>query len=189
MMPRPAAASTATMEAPASPVTRVPSVCAPRPSLGLSASIPPTAPVTQTPATTVARVSTPLRRRTTTVSAPQTSTVCDATSWITASREGLATTSRRRRRWRSPATSRSARKPSTTSSAMCAATTTRAAGTTATARSTSMIHGRTVRPRCSAGDTSTTESATHSVTTLGVSTMALTARIWKDSASEWCSYL
>lgn len=95
-------------------------------------------------------------------------------------------TSHHQRRWRSPAISRSVRKLSTTSSAMCSVTTTRVAGTMATARSISTIRGKTALPRCSAGDTSMMESAIHSVTTLDVSTMGLTARIWKDSASEWC---
>lgn len=185
MTPRLVAASTAAMEAPASPAARVPSVCAPRPLLGLSVSIPLTALVIPTPATMAAHVNTRLRRRSTTASAPLTSTASDATSWITASREGSATTSHRRQRWRSHVTSRSARRLSTTSSATCSVTTMRAAGTTATAHSTSTTRGRTALPRCSAGDTSPMESAIHSVTTLDVSMTGLTARIWKDSASEW----
>ncbi len=185
-MRRPVVVFTAAMEAPASPATRIPSVCAPHHSLGLSASIPQTAPVIPTPATTAAHVSTHLRRLSTTASAPRSSTVSDATSWIPASREVLATTSHLRPRWMSPATSHNVRKPSTTRSAMCSVTTMPAAGTTATARSTSTTRGRTAPPHCSAGDISTMESATLSVTTLDVSTMASTARIWKDSASESC---
>lgn len=184
MMPRSVAASTAAMEAPASPATRVPSVYARPPSLGLSASIPPTAPVIPAPATMAARVNTRLRRRSTTASAPKTSTASNVSSWITTSREGSATPSQCRRKWMSAVTSRSARKQRTTRSATVSVTTTSAAGTMATARSTSMTRGRTALPRCSAGDTSMTESATLSVTTPDVFTMGSTARSWKDSASE-----
>lgn len=176
------------MEAPAFPATRAPSVYAPRPLLGPSASFQLTALVTPSPATMAAHVNTRLRRRSTTVSAPQTSTASDATSWITTSREGSATTSHRRQRWRSHVTSRSAKKLSTTSSATCSVTTMNAAGTMATAHSTSTTRGKTALTRCSAGDTSTMESAIHSVTTLDAFMMGLTARIWKDSASEWCLY-
>lgn len=174
------------MEAPAFLATRAPSVYAPRPLLGLSVSFPLTVLVTPTPATTAAHVNTRLRHRSTAASAPQTSTASDATSWITTSREGSGMISRRRQRWRSRVTSRSAKKLSTTSSATCSVTAIHAAGTTATARSTSMTRGKIALLRCSAGDTSMMESVIPSVTTLDVFMTGLTARIWKDSASEWC---
>lgn len=172
------------MEAPASPVTRAPSVCALHHSLGLSVNIPLTVPVIQTLATMVVHVNTPQRRHTTSASAPQTSMVMAATSWITTSRGDLAVTFCRLGMWRSPAQSQSVRSLSTTSSVMCSVTTTRAVGTTVTARSTLTIHGRTAPPRCSAGDTSTMESVIHSVIMLDVSLMDLTVRNWKDSASK-----
>lgn len=181
--PRPAAAFTVAMEAHASPVIRVPRVSVLHYSLDLNANIPLTVPVIRTPVTTAARVNTPQRSRTTTVNAQLTSTASAATSWITASREGLATTSRHPQ-WTSPAGSRSVKSASTTSTAMCPVTTMSAAGTTATARSISTIRGRTARPLCSAGDTSMMGSVTHSVTMLDVCMMGLTARTWKDSASK-----
>lgn len=189
MMLRRAAACTAAMEVPASPATGVPSVCALHPSLGLNASIPPTAPVIPTHATMVAHVNTPLRHHSTSASAQQNSTVLYATSWITISQEGQGVTSNHRRRWMSHVTSCSARKLSTTRSVTWPVTTTRVVGTTVTAHSTSMTRGRTARPRCSAGGTSTMESAIHSVTMLDVSMTGLTARNWKDSASKWRLYL
>lgn len=184
MMPRLVAASTAKMEGPASLAKRVPSACARHHSLDLNASIPPTAPVIPTHAIMVAHVNTPLRLRSTAVSAQPTSMASNVTSWIGTTREGQAMQSRHRRRWRKLVRSRSARSVRTTSSAMCSATTMRAAGTTVTAHSTSTIHGRIAQPHCSVGATSTTENAIHSVTTLDAFTMGSTARTWKDSASE-----
>lgn len=67
-------------------------------------------------------------------------------------------------------------------------TTTSAAGTRATAPSTSTTRGRTARPRCSAGDTLITANATRSAITPDACTMDLTARIWRDSASECISW-
>lgn len=189
MTPRCVAAFIAAMEAPASLAARVPNVCAHHPLLGLSASFSLTAPVAPTPATMVEHVKARPRPHSITVSVPQVSMASDATSWITPSQEGGGTTLHRRQRWRSSVTSRTVRRPSTTRSATRSVTTTHVAGTTATVRSTSTTRGRTARRHCSAGDTSTMESAIHSVTTLGVSMMALTVRIWKDSASEWSSYL
>ncbi|TMS03668.1 Neurogenic locus notch-like protein protein 1 [Larimichthys crocea] len=98
-------------------------------------------------------------------------------------RRGRALTSNHRRRWMSHVTSCSARKLSTTRSVTWPVTTTRVVGTTVTAHSTSMTRGRTARPRCSAGGTSTMESAIHSVTMLDVSMMGLTARNWKDKCN------
>lgn len=173
LMPKPAVAFTVAMEAPASPVTRVPSVCALHHSLGLSASIPLTAPVIQTRATMVEHVNTRQRHHTTSASAPKTSVVSSATFHLL----------------QRPARSQSARSISTTSFVTSSVTTTRAVGTTATARSTSKIRGRTVRSPCSAGDTSTMGSVTHSVIMLDVSLMDLTVRTWKDSASKWLLHL
>lgn len=173
LMPKPAATFTVAMEAPASPVTRVPSVCALHRSLGLSASIPPTAPVIQTRATTVPRVNTRRRHHTTSASAPKTSAVSSATFC----------------HLQRPAPSHSARSISTTSSATSSVTTTRAVGITATARSTLTIRGRTVRSPCSAGGTSTMGSVTRSVIMPDVSLMDLTVRTWKDSASKWLLHL
>lgn len=186
MMPSCVAASNAEMEAPVSLAARLPSVCAPHPLLALSVSILLTAHVIQTPATIVARVNSHLRHRSTTASAPQTSTASDVTFWITASREGSAMVSHRQQKWRSNVTSHSVKLRSTTSSAMCSVTTMNAAGITATAPSTSTPRGRTALPHCSAGDTSMMESATPSATMLIACMMGLTARIWKDNASEWC---
>lgn len=127
------AASTAAMEAPASLAARVPSVCVRHPLLGLSVSIPLTVPVIPTPVTTVASVNTHPRHLSTTAPVLQTSTACDATSWITVSQEGPATTSHRRQRWRPNVRSRSVKLPNTISFAIPSVTTTSAAGTTATA--------------------------------------------------------
>lgn len=178
-------ASTAATEAPASLAAGVPSVCARRPLLGLSVSIPRTVPAIPTPVTTVAPVNTHRRRLSTTAAAPQTSTVCVATSWITVSQEGPATTSPRPQRWRSNVRSRCVSLPNTISFATPCVTTTSAAGTTATAPSTSTTRGRTARPRCSAGDTLMMGNAIRSAITLDACTMVLTARIWRDSASEF----
>lgn len=181
---RRAAASTVAMEAPASLAARVPSVCAHLPLPGLSVSIPQTVPVIPTPVTTAAPVNTHRRRLSTTAPVLQTSTACGATSWTTVFLEGPATTSHCRQRWRSNVRSRSVKLPNTISFAMPSVTTTSAAGTTATVPSTSTTHGRTARPRCSAGDTLMMENAIHSATTLDACTMGLTARIWRDSASK-----
>lgn len=185
MMRRRAAASTAATEAPASLAARVRSVCVHHPSLGLSVSIPPTVPVIPTPVTTGAPVNTHQRSLSTTAPALPTSTACGATSWITVSREGPATTSHRRQRWRSNVRSRSVKPPNTTSFAMPFVTTTSAVGTMATAPSTSTTRGRTARPRCSAGATLMMENAIPSAIMLDACTMGLTARTWKDSASEF----
>lgn len=179
------AASTAAMEAPASLAARVQSVCVHHPLLGRSVSIPLTLPVIPTPVTTVAPVNTYQSRLSTTAPVLQTSTACDATSWIIVSQEAPATPSHRRQRWRSNVRSHSVKVPNTISFAMPSVTTTSAAGTTATAPSTSTTRGRTARPRCSAGDTLMMENAIHSAITLDASTMGLTARIWRDSASEF----
>lgn len=177
MMLRPVAASIAAMEAPASLAARVQSVCVRRPLLGLSVSIPLTVPVIPTPVTTVAPVKTHQRRLSTTAPVLQTSTACDATSWITVSQAGPPTTSHPPQRWRSNVSSRSVKLPNTISFAMPSVITTSAAGTTATAPSTSTTHGRTARPRCSAGDTLMTENAIHNAITLDACMMGLTARI------------
>lgn len=71
-----------------------------------------------------------------------------------------------------------------TISAIRCATTMPAAGMEETARSTLMILGKTAQQPCSAGATSMMESVMASVTALGVSTMALTVRDRKDSASK-----
>lgn len=177
MMLKLVAASAAATEARASLAARVPSVCVRHPLPGLSVSIPLTAPVIPTPVTTVAHVNTQQRRPSTIAPVPQTSTACDATSWIIVSQEGPATTSHRPQSWRSNVRFRYVKPPNTTSFAMPSVTTTSAAGTTATAPSTSTTHGRTARPRCSAGDTSMMGSAIHSAITLDACTMALTVRI------------
>lgn len=71
-----------------------------------------------------------------------------------------------------------------TISAIHCATTMPAAGMAETARSTLTILGKTAPRPCSAGATSMMESVMASVTALGVSTMALTVKDRKDSASK-----
>lgn len=71
-----------------------------------------------------------------------------------------------------------------TTSAIRCATTMPAAGMEETARSTLTILGKTAQQLCSAGATLMMESAMASVTALDVSTMALTVRDRKDSASK-----
>lgn len=184
MMQKRVAASTVVMEAPASLAARVRSVCVRHPLLGQSVSIPLTVPVIPTPVTTVAHVNTPSRRRSTTASVRRTLTASGATSWITVSREGSAATSHRCQRWRSSVRTRSAKLSNTIGSAMPTVTTMSAAGTRATAPSTSTTRGRTARPRCSAGATLIMGDAIRSAITPDACMMGLTARIWRDSASE-----
>lgn len=71
-----------------------------------------------------------------------------------------------------------------TTSAIHCATTMLAAGMEETARSTLTILGKTAQQPCSAGATSTMGSVMASATALGVSTMVLTVRVRKDSASK-----
>lgn len=184
MTPALVAACAASTVVRASQAHAVPPAYAWAPSLALSASSQPAAPVwVATPATIRAPVSPHPRALSTAVYALPNSTGCCATSWTTASQVVLGATFPRHR-LRRPANCLSARRMQAIRSATFSVIITRVAGTAATAPSTSMTLGRTALSPCSAGNILVTATVTASATQPAASLMASTASSPRDSASK-----